>query len=207
LQRVFELFCLVLLLMPGGLKGGVITFQFSGAVTQVPLDEVFGDINFGDVIQGSFSFDTAGADQIPADPATGSYTFSAPFGMTVAVGTHEFSTTGSLNIGILNSFIDQFTVLATSASGNLTLELLLQDSTGSVFSNDHLPSGALALGSFDQRDFHLDAVFAGGEVQADGRVTAIRVQGAPEPGALVAVASGLMALGGLAARRRFSQDK
>jgi hypothetical protein len=47
----------------------------------------------------------------------------APFGMTVTIGVHNFSTSGLLNIGILDSFVDQYTVLAVSSAGDLTLEL------------------------------------------------------------------------------------
>ena len=184
----------------GRSDAAVLNFQFTGTVTQVPLDEVFGDIASGDEIQGGFSFDTSATDLIPADPATGSYQFGAPFEMAFTVGTHQF-TAELRNIGVLNSFIDQFSVLGTSASGDLSLELFLQDNTGSVFSNDHLPVTALPLGSFAQRDFHLNAVFAGGEVQVDGQISATTTSTVPEPGSAVAILAGL-ALLGLARRKR-----
>ena len=43
--------------------------------------------------------------------------------MTVTIGVHNFSTSGLLNIGILDSFVNQYTVLAVSRAGDLTLEL------------------------------------------------------------------------------------
>jgi len=183
---------LFLLLSP--VHAAVLNFQFTGTVTQVPLDEAFGDIAIGDGIQGGFSFDTSATDLIPGDPATGSFQFGPPFGMAFTVGTHQFTTSGSLNIGVLNSFVDQFTVLGTSASGDLSLELFLQDNTGTVFSNDHLPVTALPLGSFAQRDFHLNAVFAGGQVQIDGQINATSATTVPEPGSTVAIPAGLILL-------------
>jgi hypothetical protein len=106
-------------------NAAVLTFGFSGSVTQVPLDDVFGDIAAGDAIQGSFSFDSTAVDQIPGDSSTGSYSFSAPLGLLATVGTHDFSATGFLNIGVFNGVVDQYTVFATSAAGDVTLDLLL----------------------------------------------------------------------------------
>ena len=103
----------LLLLATGVCHAETITFHFSGSVTQVPVDEVFGDIAVGDAIDGSFNFDSTATDLIPGDPATGSYSFGAPFGLSATVGAHPFEATGSLNIGIFNGFVDQYTVLAT----------------------------------------------------------------------------------------------
>jgi hypothetical protein len=87
------------------------------------VDEAFGDIAVGELIHGSYSFDTPALDQVPADRAAGSFTWSVPFGMTVTIGVHNFSTSGLSNIGILDSFVDQYTVLALSSAGDLTLKL------------------------------------------------------------------------------------
>src|SRR5579872_2754675 len=102
--------CLFVLL--GSANASTITVNFTGTVTQVPIDEVFGDIAFGDQIQGSFSYDPSAPDLIPGDPTVGSYAFGAPFGMTASIGAHEFDAFGGMSIGILNSFVDQLTVLA-----------------------------------------------------------------------------------------------
>jgi hypothetical protein len=182
----------------------LVTFQFSGNVTQVPLDEVFGDIAPGDAIQGSYRFDTSAADLAPADPAIGSFTFSAPFGMTATIGAHDFSTSGSLNIGILNSFVDQFTVLGLSSAGDLTLELFLQDNTGSVFTNDHLPLTDPLLSSFTEKDFHLDAIIAGREVQVDGLLGTPDAQVVPEPRQGPVLWGSIILLVVVARRRRLS---
>jgi hypothetical protein len=116
---IFRLTCACVLL---GLltfaSAAPITVQFTGAVTQVPIDDVYGDIAFGSLMQGSYIFDSTAVDLIPGDPATGSYTsFGAPFGMSVSLAGHSFSALDSLNIGIFNSFVDQYTVFALGKAG------------------------------------------------------------------------------------------
>ena len=183
MARIPKFCCTALLfiVLLGSAHAAPLLFQFSGTVTQVPLDGVFGDIGVGDAIRGSYTFDTSAVDLVPADPATGSYTSNAPFGMTVTIGTHDFATSGSLNIGILNSFVDQYTVLGTSATGDVTIELFLQDNTGSVFGNDHLPVSLPPLAAFAQKDFHFDAIFGDNEVQVDGELNALNASDVPEP--------------------------
>lgn len=199
--RVLCLFCLFGLFSM--LSAAPLSLQFSANVTQVPVDDAFGDITVGELIRGSFSFDPAALDLVPADPATGVYASTSPFGMTVTIGSHDFTTSGSITIGILNSFVDQYTVLATSASNDLTLELFFQDNTGTAFSNDRLPLTLPALSDFQQRDFHLDAIFDLGEVQVDGQVGSSDAQAAPEPAsaALYACAFALLALARLRRHR------
>jgi hypothetical protein len=193
MARIGKLCCVAcFFILLSSANASTIIFSFSGNVTQVPFDEAFGDIAFGDAIQGSLSFDSSAVDLVPADPAVGSYSFSSPFGMTLTIGAHNFITSGSLNIGILNSFVDQFTVLATSALGDLTLELFLQDNTGSVFTNDHLPSVVPPLTAFGLKDFHLDAITPDGEVQVDGQIGAPAVQGIPEPRSTVYILAGAL---------------
>ena len=187
----------------GTANAAPITFQFSGVITQVPIDGIFGDIFAGDLFFGSYTFDSAAADAIPADPATGSYTSAgAPFGMTVMIGVHVFSTSNLLNIGIMNGLVDQYTVLALSAGGDLTLELFLQDNTAGVFANDGLPLSAPSLASFTLMDFRLSQTFETGEVQVDGRIDALTTVPEPATGAL---SCGVLLLLALAHYRRSSR--
>lgn len=203
MASILRIYCLVCLFgLFSAVSASPLSLQFSGNVTQIPVDDIFGDITVGESIGGSFSFDSAAVDLIPADPATGVYASSSPFGMTVTIGSHEFTTSGSITIGILNSFVDQYTIFASSPSNDLTLELFFQDNTATAFSDDHLPLTLPALSGFQQKDFHLDAIFDRGEVQVDGQVVGSDVQAVPEPAsaALYACSFGLFAL--LRLRRR-----
>ncbi|HEY3835615.1 MAG TPA: hypothetical protein VGL72_03555 [Bryobacteraceae bacterium] len=180
----------------GGLlcaRADTVTFQFTGTVTQVPVDEVFGDIQFGDPLQGSFTFDTNAVDLIPNDPSTGTYQGTDPLGMTATIGTHQFAANGLLSISVLNSVVDQYTVLALTNAADLTLEIFLEDATGTVFNNDHLPAN-LSLDKFQEKNFHLDAEFSSGEVQVDGQLKTLAVSSAPEPRSFGALAAGLIVL-------------
>ena len=170
-----------LLLLACAANADIITFNFTGTVTQVPTDDVFGDISFQDAFSGSFTFDNSALDLVPSS-TTGSYSFSAPFGMNVQIDSHMFNATGNLNISVLNSFVDQYTVLAESPDG-LSLDMIFQDSTGAVFNSDALPLIEPALSAFDQRDFHLVGEFDSGEVQIDGLITSLGAASTPEPAA------------------------
>jgi hypothetical protein len=176
----------------GSANADIVVFEFSGRITQVPIDDVFGNIAEGDAIKGKYLFDTSAADLVPGNPAIGSYSWNAPFGMFATIGVHDFVALGSLNIGIMNSFVDQYTVFAQNADGNITLELFLQDNMGAVFANDNLPLMAPPIENFEQRDFHFRGLFNGNEIQVDGRLDASDVQAVPEPSALVPLALGSM---------------
>ena len=107
--------------------------------------------------------------------------------MTVSIDGLTFSESGSLSIGILNSFVDQYTVTASSAL--LSLELFFQDNSGTIFSSDALPLSPPLISAFAERDFHLDQTDAlGSETQVDGRITDLNsstVSAVPEPNSLM----------------------
>jgi hypothetical protein len=187
-----------------------ITFQFTGMVTQVPVDDIFGDIAFDDPFQGSFTFESAAPDLIPGDDTTGSYTsIGAPYGMTVTIAGHNFSTFGSLNIGISNfALADIYTVIAATAGGDLTLELFLFDGSTTALASDGLPLSPPTLTNFGLADFHLHQIVDFSEVQVDGQLSSLRCvsgcrvappTGVPEPGTglLLCAGAAVFALLGL----------
>lgn len=183
-----------------------ITFNFTGTATQVPIDDLGTGIQSGDAITGAFTFDSNAPDLVPA-PSTGSYLSTGPaFGMTATIGGITFSESGQLDIGILNSFVDQYAVTASSAL--LTIEFLLQDSSGSIFASDALPLSPPLLAAFGQRDFHFDQTDAfGNETQVDGRITDLtcgscNVSAVPEPSSLVLLFTIALPLGVWMARRK-----
>src|ERR1044071_8063240 len=63
-----------------------ITFNFTGTVTQVPIDDLGTGVNAFDALIGSLTFDSAAVDAIPT-PKSRSYTSNgAGFGMTAMIG-------------------------------------------------------------------------------------------------------------------------
>jgi len=173
------------LLVPWLAHADLVTFNFTATVTQVPIDDLSTGIQVGDAITGDFTFDSAAPDLVPAS-STGSYLSTGPaFGMTATVGAMTFSESGQLDIGILNSFVDQYAVTASSAM--LTIELFLQNNSGTSFNSDALPLSPPLLSAFGQRDFHFDETDAfGSETQVDGRITALSAaQPVPEPSSFV----------------------
>ena len=162
-------------LLPSAARANAATFNFTGTVTQVPIDDLATGIQPSELISGSFTFQPAALDAISA-PTTGSYTSTgASFGMLVTIGPAAklFSVSGGLNIGILNAFVDQYAVHA--ASGSLILDFLFQDNSSAVFSSDGLPQSPPPLAGFAQRDFHLDQTDTNtDETQIDGTISALR---------------------------------
>jgi hypothetical protein len=191
-------------LIPKAANSATITFNFTGAVTQVPIDDIGTGIQPLDAITGSFTFDSTAVDAITAS-TSGSYTSTGgAFGITVTIGSGAltFAESGSLNIGILNSFVDQYTLHASS-SPSLVIDFLLQDNSGTAFSSDSLPLSPPPLAGFAQRDFHLDETdIAGNETQADGVITSLScgsgciAASAPEPASAVLVLTGIILYGG-----------
>jgi hypothetical protein len=169
-------FCI---LLAGVASSAPITFNFTGSITSVPIDNVFGDVGFGTVLSGSFTFDSATADGAPADPTTGSYSHvGAPYLFTVDIGGHVFTADQFFNVAVLNAFVDQYS--AFGLAQNLSLEILLQDNTATVFNSDALPTAAPPLSSFTFGTFRLTATFDEGEVQYEGVLDSL-TGGDPNP--------------------------
>jgi len=199
MPRIFTIALMCVAVLAEG-RGGSITFNFIGTVGQVPIDDFGTGIQSGDAITGSFTFDSSVPDAIP-DPTSGSYTSTGPaFGMTLTIGPSAlmFSESGSLNVGILDTFVDQYTVNATAAT--LALSFIFQDNSATAFSGDGLPLSPPLLTDFSQRDFHLDQTDIGGnETQVDGTIESLTCgsgcSATPESSSAVLLFSGLSLLG------------
>ena len=144
--------------------GQAIPFSFTGTVTQTntdPADPFAGAVGLGTIFSGSFVFNGAAADALPADPLTGSYTSNAaPYRMIGNIGGRVFTVDAALHIGVVNNYpssLDQYAVLARDTDGSLVLEFLLEDPGGTAFSTDALPLTAPLLANFASARFTFTA--------------------------------------------------
>jgi hypothetical protein len=190
-----------------------ITFSFTGTINGVPLldpgDPFAGTIGEGTLFSGEFTFDSTVSDGI-VDAQTANYTsIGAGFGLSVLIGGNLFTATDALHIGITNDLagsLDQY--LVTAYGGDLTVMLILEDTTGTVFANDNLPLTAPPLSAFAVRSFFLDDPDVdSNQVQLQGAIDGLACVDCgptavvPEPATLVLVGSGMAAL----LRRRFAR--
>jgi len=196
---IFSLGCLVT-----AARANPVTVLFTGTVTQVPVDEVFGDVGVGSAITGFYIFNSLASDGAPADSTTGSYSmFGLPYTFSATVGGHSFSINDFLNIAVFNSFVDQYSVFAQQSGGDLTLEILLQNNSATAFGTDALPLALPSLGNFAQRDFHLTGLIDDGQVQFDGSIDTLQV--APEPASFTLLLIGVAAFGAARLKRSASR--
>ena len=70
MQRFLSSVLLGALFLPRLAHANVITFNYTGAVTQVPIDDFATGIQPGDAITGNFTFDSLALDAIPAVSAS-----------------------------------------------------------------------------------------------------------------------------------------
>jgi len=154
--------CAALSLVPAHAQP--VPFAFTGSVTQInsdPADPFAGGIHLGTGFSGSFVFNSATADGLPADPVTGSYDSSGTaFRTMVDLGGRVFTVNAALHIGVANNYsgaIDQYTVVGRNADGSTVLELLLEDPGGSAFSGDALPLTPPSLTGFTVTRFTFTA--------------------------------------------------
>ena len=191
-----------------------IDFKFKGEVTSAffdPFDPFAGRIDFGTSFVGHYIFESTTPDAIP-DPTVGSYSnFGTPFGVSVNIGGIDFSTSDFLNIGVANDIgagTDLYTVLGQQGipgglEDSLSIQLFLEDPTGTAFDSDALPLAPPDLSNFALRSFLLDGVrTAGGttfQFQIQGSLTALAV---PEPSTGLLLAIGLVGLSLVRHRRQ-----
>jgi PEP-CTERM motif len=204
--RVFVLACIVCLVAASAAQAAPITFSFTAAVT----DDPFGLSSFGAPISGSYTFDSSAADSIPG-AATGSFASSGPgIGFTANVDGTNYSVPGVLTVNTANNIaggVDQYGAIALDSV--LTLELFLEDATGTALASDALPLLPPSLANFGVRQFRLfsaDAEFLG-RVDTLTCTAGCGVQPVPEPGSLLLVGSALAGFGYRRLRTRQSSTK
>lgn len=200
---------LVLGVAPGNAAN--VQFHFSGSVAEVH-GGVFtaggtGSNGFGSSLplSGSFTFNSATPDVLPADPSWGLYVNPVQ-NMNLQIGnyTATFSPGSSVmqminNPGLGNTFkltLNGFTSTPAMINGlaPTTFEMELINPNGNVFTNDHLPTTPPSLSSFASNQWRL--VFSGVGNRVQGALTSL----VPLPAAVWLFGAGLIALVGLGSR-------
>jgi len=201
----------------GIVQAAPIHFKFDGMVFDAfadPDDPFGGAIDFGTSMSGVYTFDTTAVDLITSSDNVGVYSFNgSPYGMTIDIGGVIFDTSETLTISVANDIagVDQYTVLAQQGTPGglddfLSMELFLEDWTGTAFSNDDLLLDASVLDDFIVRDFFMEGVqtIAGTtyQFQVQGITDTFTV---PEPTPILLIGIGLAGLS-LTRRRQKRQQ-
>jgi hypothetical protein len=184
----------VLVFAGSAAQGTPFVVTFSGTITSVDPN-LASQFTVGQPVSGSFAFDSAAIDQIPANTQIGQYIAT---NATLQIGSESY---GDANAAIIiddgTAPGDQYELVADSLTGNPVgafapqfWELHLQDSSASVYSDDSLPT-SLDLTDFDNT-FVLLRFGDGASTFADLTASVDSIAVVPEP------ASALLLLGALA---------
>ena len=187
-----------------------VTFSFTGMVDNDPF-AAFDTATFA----GSYTFDS-NIPQVLATPHSGGYADTgASVNMTVLfVGTLDPTVVGpyiadTLNITINNDFpgpLDEYLVTGTSSTDSmLSIEIRLDDFSGTAFSNTSLPLTAPNLAAFTSVRFALFDGTLDNPIEAEGVLRTLQCTAGcgrtvPEPNVMLLLCVALGAVG--LARRR-----
>jgi hypothetical protein len=200
---------LTALLSVGIAQASLIRFAFTGVIDNDPFG-VFDNATFA----GSYTFDST-MPQVLATPNSGGYAGSGGiFNMNVAfTGTLDPSVDGpyiadTLNITVNNNFpgpLDEYLVTGTSSTDSmLSIEIRLDDFSGTAFSNTSLPLTPPSLAAFTSVRFALFDGTLDNPIEAEGVLRTLQCTAGcgtvPEPNAMLLLGVALGAFG--LARRR-----
>jgi hypothetical protein len=191
-------------------QAGPITFSFTGAIDNDPFG-VFDNATF----DGSYTYDSS-MTQVLNTANSGGYAGSGGiFNMNVSfTGTLDPSVAGpyigdKLNITVNNNFpgpLDEYLVTGSSSTDSaLSIELTLDDFSGTAFSNTLLPLTAPSLAAFTSLRFALFDGTLDNPIEAEGVLRTFQcmagcVRTVPEPNAMLLFGAALGAF--VLSRRR-----
>ena len=190
----------LLWLAPVGAGSEPITVTFSGTITEIPAPVDDGTFVLGAPVSGSFEIDPHTVDSEPG-PDEGYYD-GAVSGWTLEFGSYPASaSTGLLFVrnGMTPS-ADSFYVEVSPTGGDVAgfplfrSILNLFDTSLAALSSDEIPT-SLDLADFDHATVSLeyqDGVFS---YAVYAEITSLAYTPAPEPGAVLSMAAGMLALG------------
>ena len=187
----------------------LITIEITAEVDSVEDNGNYleGQINPGDIITGTYTYDSLTADSSPLDPIQGNYWhYGPPAGISLSVGGFEFQTNPAdveFHLAIRNDIqpggediyaIVSYNNLALS-NGTLVEDIYWQlyDPTGDALSSDALPITAPSLPDWEQNSLTL----RGGTRLEPFAVEAHVTSAVPEPATIV-----LFVIGALLLRNR-----
>ena len=199
---------LTCLALPGIARADLITYNFTGSVTNVSQPSPFGlTATTGNTITGLFIYDTTTLDGSLGDPNFGSYTQSITLGFMFTLNGVNI-TTSSYDVLVTNDnppgiTFDELEVFSSSGilvggipqpSANMTLQL--RDTSGTVFAGDGLPPSTLTLADFTTATGSILDTNTGATID----FVLTNLTGIPAPGVLGIL--GLAVLGIRVGRRR-----
>jgi hypothetical protein len=187
-------------------RGALITIEITAEVDSVddPYGWLEGQINPGDTITGTYTYDSLTVDSSPLDPIQGNYShYGPPAGISLSVGGFEFQTDPAdveFHLAIRNDIqpggediyaIVSYKNLALS-NGTLVEDIYWQlyDPTGDALSSDALPTTAPSLPDWEQNSLTL----RGGTRLEPFAVEAHVTSAVPEPATILLLAVGAMLL-------------
>jgi hypothetical protein len=194
-----------LVFWPMSAEGALITIEIEAVVDSVEDrgNYLEGRIEAGDVITGSYVYESTTPDSSPLDPVQGNYWhYAPPAGIALTVGGFNFMTDPfniAFHVAVRNHSLSGDDSYWLTSHNNLPLfngtqvdDILwsLREPTGSVFSSDVLPIGPPNLDDWDSNilGFGADRLYG---------VTAHVISAVPEPATIL-----LLALGTILSVRR-----
>ena len=162
-----------------------------------------GNINVGDIIKGSYSFESTTPDSSPIDPIQGNYWhYAPPAGIELNIDGFNFMTdpfNTAFRIVIRNNTPSGNDIYGFESSNNLPLSngtqvdyisWSLKDNTGSAVSSDALPTAFPFLGDWQENRL----LISGPDRDASFSINAHVTSAIPEPTMIILIGLGSLFL-------------